>query len=88
MESQRALRALPTMVKMVEWDEKQSSYKLGKSSLPMKGRDGISETHLSKGRKAGDKTEGSFAKIAACQRRWTVREACVCAHMQWGDCME
>lgn len=41
-----------------------------------------------KGRKAGDKTEGSFAKIAASQRRWTGRE--VCAHTRtvrapWSD---
>lgn len=74
------------MVRTVEWAEKQSNFKWEKSSLSTKKRDGISERHMSKGRKAGDKTEGSFAKSAASQRRWTGRKVCVCmrAHMRWG----
>lgn len=34
------------MVEMVEWDEKQSSFKWEKSSVSMKGRDGISERRM------------------------------------------
>lgn len=50
--------------------------------MPVKGRDDIVEMHVSKDRKAGEKTGDSFSEIAASRRQRAGREVCACTHMQ------